>query len=420
MGWARRNRWLITLGIAESISGAGSWITMMAVLALLVFRGGGGVGATSGVFLAGLVPILVASPLAGRLVDRCDRRALLVLSELSCGLVGVGLLFADSRTAIYALLAVQALFSSVMMPARQAVVPQLVENDRITFANAFLQQLAGITKIGGPILGGALLAVLRPHLAILLDVISYGVAAMILFSLPALPPPSRESRGQVVRPRPARRSKPPAVSAVAGSPELRLLFGVVFLAVLVIIGFDSIGAVYVRDSLGAGEGFFGLTVGLIGAGTLIGSVGLMVARRRGDPWKHVLGGIVILAVLPFLLVVSGRVPGSQGARVIMGVGCLIGGVGMGLVHVQVFTLVQRLSPRAILGRMGGLLQGTMVGAQLIGLLVTPLLVPALMPATSYFAFAAAALVIVGPVGAMLVVRGRRSALRAAGGEVGVR
>jgi DHA3 family macrolide efflux protein-like MFS transporter len=145
---------------------------MMAVLTLLVFRGGGGVPATSGVFLAGLVPVLVASPLAGRLVDRHDRRALLALSESLCGLAGVGLLLANSWAAIYGLLAVQALFSSAMMPARQAVVPQLVESDRLTPANAFLQQFAGFTKIAGPIVGGAVLAVLEPHVAILLDVVS--------------------------------------------------------------------------------------------------------------------------------------------------------------------------------------------------------------------------------------------------------
>jgi Na+/melibiose symporter-like transporter len=234
-----------------------------------------------------------------------------------------------------------------------------------------------------------------------------------LLRLPALPPPSRGAFEQ-------RSSSSPSLHTIrvmTGSPELRLLFCVVFLSVLVIIGFDSIGAVYVRDSLGAGEGFFGLTVGLIGAGTLLGSTALMLVRRRGDPWKHVLGGIAGLAVLPVILVLASKVSGSQTARMMMAAGCVIGGVGIGVVHVQVFTLLQRTSPRAVLGRMGGLLQGTMVGAQLVGLLVTPLLVPAVIPATGYFAIGAGALIVVGLAGATLVARGRRSALWVRGGEV---
>lgn len=406
--WLVRNRWLVTLGVAESVSGVGTWITMMAVLTLVVFRGGGGVAATSGVFLAGLVPVLVASPLAGKLVDRFDRRRLLVASEVLCGLVGIGLVFVESRAAIYGLLAAQAVFSSVMMPARQAVVPQLVDREKLTSANAFLQQLAGITKIGGPILGGAILVVLEPHAAILFDVVSYGVAALILLRLPVLPPQAR-SAGYA--------EASPGTRTVSGgrvvleSPQLRLLFGIIFLCILVVIGFDSIGAVYVRDFLRAGEGFFGLAIGLVGAGTLLSTIGLMLARGRGDPWSHVLVGVVSLGVLPLLLAIGGAFPGGEAIRVFMVVGTLIGGAGIGLVHVQLFTLLQLLSPPAMLGRVGGLLQMTIVTAQLAGLLVTPALVPSVIPVTGYLALAAGALAAVGLVGAVLVAREKRGVFR---------
>jgi MFS family permease len=407
--WLARNRWLVTMGIAESVSGIGSWISMMAVMALLVFRGGGGVMATSGVFLAGLVPLLLGSPIAGRLVDRFDRRRLLIASELLCGLVGMGLVFVDSHAAIYALLAAQALFTSAMMPARQAVVPQLVEKEKLTSANAFLQQLAGITKIAGPVLGGAILVVMEPHAAIILDVVSYGVAALILLRLPALPPP-RGPRVVEAGDGPAS-SAAGAVRTVLKSSQLRLLFCIIALCILVIIGFDSVGAVFVRDYLGAGEGFFGLAIGFVGAGTLLATIGLMVARGRGEPWRHVLAGVFCLGLLPLLLAIGGLFPGGASIRVLMLAGSVIGGVGLGLVHVQLFTLLQVLSPPALLGRVGGLLQATVVGAQLAGLLVTPMLVPAIIPITGYLALAAAGLAAIGLVGAVLVSRERRGMLR---------
>ncbi len=79
-----REKNLLILGLAESVSGIGDWITMMAVLAMLVFRGGGGVMESSGVFLAGLLPTLIVSPLAGWLVDRVNRRTLLDRQPASC------------------------------------------------------------------------------------------------------------------------------------------------------------------------------------------------------------------------------------------------------------------------------------------------------------------------------------------------
>ena len=198
---------------------------------------------------------------------------------------------------------------------------------------------------------------------------------------------------------------------VLDSSQLRLLFGIIFLCILVVIGFDSLGAVYVRDFLGAGEGFFGLAIGLVGAGTLLSTIGLMFARGRGDPWRHVLVGVVSLGVLPLLLAIGGGFPGGGLIRVLMIVGSLVGGAGIGLVHVQLFTLLQLLSPPAMLGRVGGLLQMTIVAAQLAGLLITPALVPSVIPVTGYLALAAGALAAVGLVGALLVAREKRGMLR---------
>ncbi|HEX9013800.1 MAG TPA: MFS transporter, partial [Anaerolineaceae bacterium] len=166
-----KNRPLLILGISESVSNTGSWVTMMAVYAMLVFQGKGGLAESSGVFLAGLLPMLVFSPAAGWLCDRFDRRKLMIGSELLSGAVIGGLIFARQPAVIYALLALQAVTTALMTPARQAVVPQVVPPEELTRANAFLQQLAGIIKIAAPSLAGLVLTLLSPHQAIILDVV---------------------------------------------------------------------------------------------------------------------------------------------------------------------------------------------------------------------------------------------------------
>jgi MFS family permease len=164
---------LLTIGTAESISGIGDWITLMAVYANLVFRGGGGVAQSSGILLAGLLPMLLASPGAGWLCDRFNRKHLMIASLLASGLVVSGLIFTTRLELVYLLLALQAVSVSLFGPARLAATPSLVAPDDLPSANAFLQQLSSIIKISAPVLAGLVLTVLTPNQAIILDVFSF-------------------------------------------------------------------------------------------------------------------------------------------------------------------------------------------------------------------------------------------------------
>jgi MFS family permease len=398
-----RNRSLVIIGIAESVSGIGNWITMLAVFAIVVFRGQGGVAQSSGIFLAGLLPTLLASPAAGWLCDRYDRKWLMIGSELLDGLIVAGLIFAQRLEIIYALLALQAVVMSVLTPARQAVVPDLVGAEHLTQANAFLQQLASMVKIGAPVLAGLILAVLDPHTAIILDVISFMLSALILTRLPALPahgqnaPPAVEDReraaGSLGESRaPGRES---ALNTLRGSPRLRLLFAGVFLAITVIIGFDVLSAVVVRDVLGGNEGFFGLLVGLVGLGSFLVAVYLLTRGEGRDPWRDLALGLALLGCLPASMALGAAAAAATGtplaARLLAGAGCLAGGLGNGLTIIQTGTLLQRCTPPAMLGRISGLFQSTTVAGQLVGILVTPLLVPGLLSIGGYFVAATAAL-----------------------------
>ncbi len=403
-----RSRSLLILGIAETVSGMGSWITTLAVFSLLVFRGGGTVAQSTGVFVAALLPMLLLSPVAGWLLDRADRRRLMVASELLAGVTVSGLIFTRNLWVIYGLLALQSGFNSLMTPARQAVVPDLVPQEELTQANAFLQQLAGLVKVTAPILGGALLAVLNPHSAIVLDVISYAVSAAVLLRLPALPPPS------VHTPRAAHSSTHSSsprgagglLSALAELPRLRLLFIGVFMTTLIIIGFDVLSSIFTRDVLKGDESLFGLLIGLVGLGTVVSSAWLMVARRQRNLWRDVIMGLFLLALLPALAGVGAWLGSAAFARVSMGLGALIAGAGIGLVHVQSGTLLQTLAPAALLGRAAGVFQSTAVAGQMVGLLITPLVVPAVLSAGGYLALSGLALVLVAAYMAITVRRTR--------------
>jgi len=192
-------------------------------------------------------------------------------------------------------------------------------------------------------------------------------------------------------------------------PRLRLLFLSIFLGIFVIVGFDVLAAVYFRDVLHESESFFGLAIGLVGVGTLVATLLLMLRKGTPSAWNDLVVGMGLLALIPLVLALVTNLTDLGFARGLVLAVCLVGGVGNGLVNVQVSTLLQTLTPPAVLGQVGGLFQSTAVAGQLLGAVLTPLLVPLLLPVSTYFTLSTLALL---SVVAYLIVQLRKPGLRA--------
>lgn len=405
-----KNRSLLILGLAESVSNVGNWITMMALYALVMFRGEGGVLESSGILLAGLGPMLVAGPVAGWLTDWFDRKRLLIASQLLAGLPVVGLIFAGQGWHLYLLLAIQALLLSVASPARQAAVPQLVPRSDLDRANAFLQQLSSFIKIGAPVFGGVIVATLGPQLAMGLDVLSFLLAAVILVWLPALPPAAAATTDADAGPAPA------VLPALRQAPRLHLLFVTLFFGVLVIMGFDVLSALVVRDVLQATEELFGMMIGLVGVGSVLAGLLLMLRKEAKDPWQDLIAGLFFFTLLPAAIAVAAWRGDPTWARMLMAGGAFLGGIGNGLVVIQAGTLLQLLSPPAVLGRMSGLFQSTIAAAQLLTILAMPVLVPAFLSITFFFSLSTLLLALLAVTTLITVRHSDRAPAQAAAGD----
>jgi MFS family permease len=390
-----KNRSLWIIGIAESVSNTGSWITMIAVFTMLVFNGSGGVRDSGTIIFVGLVPALLAGPLAGRLCDRFDRRALMVGSELLSAFAVLGIIFTNNHLLIFALLAFQAATNSLMTPARQSVIPKLVRPENLTKANALLQQLAGIVKIGAPVAAGAVVALLNPHNAIALDVVSYIVSAILLSRLPHLP-----ASASAPNARDADRSRAgkarAVIATVVESGALRLVFAATFIGIINIISLDVLIPVFVRDTMHEGQRVFGILIACVGAGTLAAAAYLSASKRTRSPRIDLALGIALLAFLPGLFAAAQLFFGPLRA-ILPFVGAILGGVGNGLIIIQAATIVQTSAPADRIGIVSGAFQSTTVAGQLVGMLLTPVIVPALLSAGGYFVINSGVLLVLAVV-----------------------
>jgi MFS family permease len=311
-----------------------------------------------------------------------------------------GIIFTQSIELIYILLALQAVSTSIMTPARQSSIVLVVPRDQLTRANAFLQQLSSLIKIFGPILAGLLLTVLPPRQAVILDVISFALSALILYFLPSLPPTRQPAAAHGTVQKSSDGVFAPLITMVKNSSHLRLLYVVAFLVMSSIVAVDILAAVLTRDVLKAGENIYGLQIGLIGFGTLLGAASHMLPKTRVNPWVDILGGLVLAATIPAALAGACFIPDPFTARGLVFVSCLLGGLGIGRKMVQAGTLLQTLPPAHLLGRAGGLFQSVVVSAQLIGTLLIPLVVPAALPVYVYLAVVSGMILVAVLVGAL--------------------
>jgi MFS family permease len=143
------------------------------------------------VFMA--VPALLLAPFAGALVDRWDRRSVMMASDIACAVtvLVLGVLLSLHRMElwhIYAAAAVQALASAFQMPAYMASIPLLVPKEQLPRANGLVQTAFATAMILGPALAGVLVSTIALEGVLFVDFVTYS-AAVIALTLVRIPRP---------------------------------------------------------------------------------------------------------------------------------------------------------------------------------------------------------------------------------------
>jgi MFS family permease len=185
----------------QSISLVGTWITRVAT-SWLVYRLTGSELLLGVAGFAGQIPTLIITPFAGVLVDRHDRRRILLWTQvgslLQSALLAI-LTFTDIITVrqIIWLQVVQGIINSFDTPARQAFVSEMVEDRRdLPNAIALNSSMVNGTRIIGPSIGGVLIAAFGEGWCFAVDAISY-IAVIGSIVAMRVPPRARHEAAEM-------------------------------------------------------------------------------------------------------------------------------------------------------------------------------------------------------------------------------
>jgi len=248
------------------------------------------------IMLASTLPGVLLGPFAGALVDRWDRRKVMLTGDTSAGiatLVVVFLLLTDQLELwhIYLMATIGSVANSFQEPAYMASVPLMVPKRHLGRANGLVQMGSAIGTLVAPALAGLLVATTGLWGVLLVDVATFAVAVATLV---------------VVRiPRPA--EAPGVTDAVWGQiiegwnwlRARRGLFGFLLVAAGInfLLGFMSVLLIPLFLSF-ASEVVLGTALSIMGLGMLVGSVVMGIwggpkRRMRGMLIGIALGGLLV-------------------------------------------------------------------------------------------------------------------------------
>jgi MFS family permease len=178
----RSNRNFRLLFAGQTISQLGDWFNAVAVYALLLDLTGSAT-AVAGMLIVQFLPVAVVGPVAGVVVDRVNRRRLMIAADVARGCLILGLLFVrrpDQVWIAYVVMAFTVAASAFFEPARTATIPNITSAEELVPANALSAATWSAMLAIGASVGGLVTAVAGRNVAFVVNALSFFVSAVFL------------------------------------------------------------------------------------------------------------------------------------------------------------------------------------------------------------------------------------------------
>jgi dTMP kinase len=382
------SRQFFRLWIVQVTSAIGDWLGFSAIIVLAARVGGAsgagaGAGAVSIVLAARIVPGFFFGPLAGVLVDRWDRKRVMIACDLGRATVIALLPFVHGLAGLVAAsLALEAL-TLLWSPAKEASVPKLVPPSHLAAANSLSLAAAYGTFPFAALLFAILAGVSgwlaglgvthasaldQMTLAFYVDSLTFMVSAALVSRLDIGGRRARtaEVEADVWGPTRAWRELHEGWQYIFLNPTVRAVN--LGLAMALIGGgmLIPLGAVYSTDVLGSGAAGYGLFTTALGFGVALGALGVALLQRR-LPMERVFTTCLLLAGCLLFLAASA---GTLGVATVA-VGLM--GVAVGPVYVSGYVLLQQEVSDELRGRVFSSLNLLVRTCVLVSMVAGPLI-----------------------------------------------
>lgn len=313
--------------------------------------------------IAGMLPQTVIGPFTGALIDRWNRKRIMMLADTFialCTLILALLFWFDKAELwhIFALLALRSVGSSFHMPAMQASVPLLAPSDQLTRIAGINQIIASVSQIAGPALGAMMITIWDIEYVLIFDVAGALIAVSSLFFV-NIPNPEKTENSE----RHFLKEMKEGAMVVLRNKGLSLVFLYSIIILFFIIPISVLFPLMTLDYFNGTEFQAGVieavwSVGALAGGAIMGIKVYNVNRVGLINWTYILLGMAFMG--------SGIL--SQNGYIWFAILTCISGIA-GAVYNSAFTgLVQNKIDPAALGRVFSTFYAVALIPSMIGLI----------------------------------------------------
>lgn len=365
------------LWIAQVVSSTGDWIGLIAILAIAARVSDSSGAAVSLVMLARVVPGFFLGTLGGVLLDRLDRRRIMVFADVGRAALLVLLPFIDTLLALVLVSLALEILTLLWGPAKDASVPHLVRGDQLASANTLslvasyatfplasvvFSLFAALAAWLGSFEALHTLRVDQEMLALFFDAGTFLASAFIVWRLPI---PSIHEHVESIGITDTLRDLKEGLAYIAHEPRVR---GVIVGLGIGLIGGGAmipLGPVFAKEGIGGDAATFGVLMSALGFGAAIGVVALLFWQRRIP--RETVFDFAVIGTGAFLVLAA-----TFSALFPAALAVVIVGACAGTSYVTGFTVLQETVRAEMRGRIFATLYTVIRMCLLVALVISPL------------------------------------------------
>jgi dTMP kinase len=367
------------LWLAQFVSSLGDWIGLIAILAIAARVSDNSGAAVSLVMTTRVLPGFLLGTVGGVIIDRFDRRKVMVLCDVGRASLLVLLPFVENLPALLLVSLGLEILTLLWGPAQAASVPNLVPEEQLSSANSLslaasfgtfpiaaiiFSLLAGVATVLGDFDLISAFKVDQEALALIFDAITFLVSAAIVYRLP-IPRPKQRADGKRIDWTETFREIKDGLRFVGQHALVR--------GVMLGLGFGLIGAgamvplgpSFAEEVLDAGSAAFGVLMTALGVGAAVGVVTLLWLQGRLPRITVFCFGVIGTGA--FLVAAASFSALAPAALMIVAVGACAG-----TTYVTGFTVLQESVADELRGRTFAALYTVVRLCLLISLTISPL------------------------------------------------
>jgi len=316
-------------------------------------------------FMAALVPQIAVGPFAGAVVDRSDRKKVMIVADgfIALATLFLALLFLLNVVEIWhivALLLVRSLGGAFHWPAFTASTSLMVPKEQLPRINGLNQAVFGVANIGGPAAGAVLLVLLPMQGILAVDILTALVAITTLLAV-AIPNPARDEHAEK---KSVMRDVRDGLNFVRGWPGAMVLIVVAAIINFLFTPTDALLPILTLDHFGGGAEEFAALQVSIGIGMVAGGVALGV---WGGFKSRMLTICFALGATGLSMMAIGLAPSGWYLMALVAIFAV--GAFVSIVNAALVAVMQTVIPAAMQGRVFSLISSSVLAMTPLGLAI---------------------------------------------------